>query len=136
LQPALRANVADLDKSLVLPLPENSFARPAVAAFWLELIAPFLGRANVELALFVATQAMQPVLVVGFRGASAHTLRALIDPLFGADQQVQFADTSWVDEQLGVDVDVRALASYLDQPQLPLKLARELFLQTFIGATP
>jgi type VI secretion system protein ImpM len=31
-------------------------------------------------------------------------------------------------------VDVRALASYLDQPQLPLRLARELFLKTFIGA--
>jgi type VI secretion system protein ImpM len=39
-----------------------------------------------------------------------------------------------VDEQLGLDVDVRALASYLDQPELPLALARELFLKTFIGA--
>jgi type VI secretion system protein ImpM len=29
---------------------------------------------------------------------------------------------------------VRALASYLEQPALPLRLARELFLKTFIGA--
>ena len=136
LQPALQAGISDLDKSLVLPLPDNHFARHAVAAFWLELIVPFLGRADLELALFFATQGMRPVLVIGFRGASAQTLRAIIDPLFGDEQQVNFADSSWVDEQMGVDVDIRALASYLDQPQLPLKLARELFLQTFIGAKP
>jgi type VI secretion system protein ImpM len=77
---------------------------------------------------------MRPVLVLGFRGASAQTLQAIIDPVFGAEQQVHFADSSWVDEQ-SIDIDVRQLASYLDQPALPLKLARELFLQTFIGVT-
>lgn len=134
LQPALHGDACDLDKSLVLPLPDNVYARQAVAAFWLELIVPFLGRADLELALFVATIEMRPVLVLGFRGASAQTLRAIIDPQFGAEQQVHFADSSWVDEQ-SIDIDVRQLASYLDQPALPLKLARELFLQTFIGAT-
>lgn len=133
LQPVLHAGVTDLGKSLVLPLPDNPFARHVVAAFWLELIVPFLGRADAELALFIATLEMRPVLVVGFRGASAPTLRAIIDPIFGAEQQITFDDTDWVDEQLGIDIDIRALASYLDQPQLPLKMARELFLQTFIG---
>jgi len=136
LQPALEGGIGDLDKSLVLPLPDHACARAAVAAFWLDLVLPFLGKADVELALFVATIALQPVLVIGFRGASAHTLRAIVDPLFGAEHQVSFADVGWVDEQLGVDIDMRALASYLDQPQLPLKLARELFLQTFTGAAP
>lgn len=135
LQPALQGGTADLDKSLVLPLPENVYARQAVAAFWLELIVPFLGHADVELALFVASSELRPVLVLGFRGACAHTLRGIIDPMFAADQQVHFADSGWVDEQ-SIDVDVRALASYLDQPELPLKLARELFLQTFIGVKP
>ncbi len=134
LQPVLENGSRDLDKSLVLPLPDNALARYAVAAFWMELITPFLGHADVELALFITTLEQRPVLVLGFRGASAQTLRAIIDPLFGAEQQVSFADTGWVDEQIGTDIDVRALASYLDQPLLPLKLARELFLQTFIGA--
>ena len=134
LQPALESGSSDLGKSLVLPLPDNPLARCAVAAFWLELITAFLGRADVELALFITTLDARPVLVVGFRGASAQTLRAIIDPLFGAEQQVSFTDTDWVDEHIGLDVDVRALASYLDQPMLPLKLARELFLNTFIGA--
>ena len=136
LQPVLHAGVTDLGKSLVLPLPDNPFARHVVAAFWLELIVPFLGNADAELGLFIATLELRPVLVVGFRGASAPTLRAIIDPAFGAEQQVAFSDTDWVDEQVGVDVDIRALASYLDQPQLPLKMARELFLQTFIGGGP
>jgi type VI secretion system protein ImpM len=136
LQPVMQSGAADLQKSLVLPLPHNVDARYPVAAFWLELIAPFLGHADFELGLFMARIDARPVLVVGFSGAAAQTLRAIIDPLFGQEQQVSFADTGWVDDQLGIDIDIRALASYLDQPQLPLELARELFLQTFIGATP
>ena len=136
LQPVMQSGAADLEKSLVLPLPENLSARAPVAAFWLALIAPFLRHADFDLALFVTTQEARPVLVIGFCGAAAHTLHAIIDPQIALEQQISFADTSWVDEQLGVDVDVRALASYLDQPQLPLKLARELFHQTFIGTAP
>jgi type VI secretion system protein ImpM len=136
LQPVMHSNPSKLNKSLVLPLPENPGARHAVAAFWLELVAPFVRRAGFDLALFVTRLDDKPVLVIGFCGAAAETLRAIIDPLVGREQQVSFADTGWIDEQLGLDVDVRALASYLDQPQLPLRLARELFLQTFIGAAP
>jgi type VI secretion system protein ImpM len=134
LQPVMRASESDLDKCLVLPLPENPTARYPVAAFWLELVAPFLLHADLELALFVTRQEGKPVLVVGFNGAAALTLQAMIDPLVASEQQVRFDDSAWVDEQLGLDVDVRALASYLDKPQLPLKLARELFLRTFTGA--
>lgn len=136
LQPVMASASADLDKSLVLPLPALASARAAVAAYWLGLIAPFLGRADFELALFFTELEQRPVMVVGFRGASAHTLHGIIDPLVGQEQQICFDDTSWVDDQLGVDVDVRRLASYLDQPELPLAFARELFLQTFVGAAP
>ena len=135
LQPVMQSGAADLQKSLVLPLPINDDARYAVAAFWLELIAPFLAKADFELALFITQTEFKPVLVVGFSGAAASTLHAIIDPLVAREQQISFADTGWVDEQGGFDIDVRALASYLDQPQLPLKLARQLFLRTFIGAT-
>lgn len=134
LQPVMHSGAADVEKSLVLPLPDNPAARGAVAAFWMELIAPFLRQADLDLVLFVTELELRPVLVVGFCDACVHSLHALIDPLVGREQQVSFADTGWVDDQVGVDIDVRALASYLDQPQLPLKLARELFLDTFIGA--
>jgi type VI secretion system protein ImpM len=134
LQPVMHSKPSALHKSLVLPLPDALAARCAVAAFWLELVAPFLRRGGFDLALFVTRLEGRQVLVVGFCSAAAETLRAIIDPLVASEQQVGFADTGWVDEQLGLDVDVRALASYLDQPQLPLRLARELFLKTFIGA--
>jgi type VI secretion system protein ImpM len=134
LQPVMHSKPAALHKSLVLPLPADAAMRCVAAAFWLELIAPFVRRVDFDLALFLTHQDGKPVLVVGFCGAAGDTLRAIIDPLAGAEQQVRFADNGWVDEQLGIDIDVRALASYLDQPQLPLRFARELFLKTFIGA--
>jgi type VI secretion system protein ImpM len=134
LQPVMHSGGADLEKSLVLPLPKEHAARAAVAAFWMELIAPFLRQANLDLVLFTTRLHGRSVLVVGFLDACVACLHAIIDPLIGRDQQVTFADTGWVDDQVGVDVDVRALASYLDQPKLPLSLARELFLDTFIGA--
>lgn len=133
LQPVMHSKPTQLDKSLVLPLPEIEALRAPVAAFWLELVAPFVRRAAFDLALFLTIQDEAPVLVIGFCGAAAQTLRGIIDPLVGGELQVRLLETAWIDEQLGLDVDVRALASYLDQPQLPLKMARELFLKTFIG---
>lgn len=134
LQPVMHSGAADLDKSLVLPLPREASARPAVAAFWMELIAPFLRQADLDLALFFTEQDGAPLLVVGFCDACVAALHAIIDPQVGRHQQVGFGDTGWVDEQVGVDIDVRALASYLAQPALPLRMARELFLDTFLGA--
>lgn len=134
LQPVMHSQPAELHKSLVLPLPQQAAARYPVAAFWLELIAPFLRRAQFDLALFVTHQDQRPVLVVGFCAALAETLRAVIDPLVGAELQVRLLDTDWIDEQLQFDADVRQLSSHLAQPDLPLSLARELFMKTFIGA--
>lgn len=134
LQPVMHSQPDTLDKSLVLPLPLEASARYPVAAFWLELIAPFLRRAGFDLALFLTRQDERPVLVVGFCAALAETLRAMIDPLVGAELQVRLHHTAWIDEQLQFDADVRALASHLAQPDLPLALARELFMKTFIGA--
>lgn len=135
LQPVMHSGDADLEKSLVLPLPRDAQARPAVAAFWMELIAPFLRQADLDLALFFTEQEGTPVLVVGFCDACAGALHAIIDPLVGQQQQVGFIDTGWVDEQGALDIDVRALASHLAQPGLSLRLARDLFLDTFLGAS-
>ncbi|CAH0278922.1 hypothetical protein SRABI118_03713 [Massilia sp. Bi118] len=134
LQPVMHSRPAALHKSLVLPLPLDSSLRCQVAAFWLELVTPFIRRTAFDLVLFLTTVAERPALVIGFGGAAAETLHGIVDPLAGREQQVQLSDNGWIDEQLGIDIDVRALASYLEQPMLPLRLARELFLKTFIGA--
>lgn len=134
LQPVMHSRPQALHKSLVLPLPADAALRCASAAFWLELVAPFVRRTGYDLALFMTTVGGRPALVVGFGGAAAGTLHALIDPLVGAEQHVHLDDNGWIDEQMGIDIDVRALASYLEQPMLPLRTARDLFLKTFIGA--
>lgn len=134
LQPVMRSSASQLDRSLLLPLPQQAALRHVVAAYWVSLIVPFLQRADFELSLFLIERDGRALLVVGFDGASANTLLGIIDPLIGSEQQIDFADTSWVAEQLTIDIDVRALASYLDQPGLSLALARTLFHQTFTGA--
>jgi len=134
LQPVMHSRPAALHKCLVLPLPEDAPLRPSVAAFWLELVVPFIRRAGFDLALFLTRVGEHQALVVGFGAAAAATLHGLIDPIVAAEQQVHLDDDGWIDEQLGLDIDVRALASYLEQTTLPLRMARELFLQTFIGA--
>jgi len=133
LQPVMHSRPAALHKSLVLPLPPAVDARHAAAAFWLELVVPFVRRTEFDLVLFLTQVGGRPALVVGFGGAAAETLHALIDPVAAFDQQVHLDQNGWIDEQLGLDIDVRALASYLEQPALPLRMARDLFLKTFIG---
>lgn len=131
LQPVMAFGPDALEKSLVLPLPENESAAHAVASFWLELVMPFLGGADVELALFICRSGPRPALVIGFNGASVRTLRAIIDPEYAEEQQVGVQQPGWVDEPGASGLDVRQLSSYLEQPQLPLKMARDLFLEAF-----
>ena len=132
LQPLRRSGTAQLDKSLLLPLPAAPRARCLVASFWLDLVAPFLERFDVELALFIADIHDQCVLVIGFGGAAPATLQAIIDPEYGADQQIGFDDTGWVDGLVAGDASVQKLSAYLDQGQLSLRSARELFHETFV----
>jgi type VI secretion system protein ImpM len=134
LQPVMHSRPAALHKSLVLPLPPDDTGRFATAAFWLALVAPFVQRTGYDLVLFVTTVRGRPALVVGFGGGAAGTLQALADPQAALEHQVHLEDNGWIDEQLGIDIDVRALASYLEQPMLPLRTALDLFLKTFIGA--
>lgn len=134
LQPVRRSGAGPvrLEKSLVLPLPPGPRARYLVAAFWLDLVAPFLERADVELALFMADIHEQPVLVIGFGGGAPETLQAIIDPECGADHQIGFDDTLWIDALVAGDAAVQKLSAYLDQGQLSLRSARELFHETFV----
>ena len=59
LQPVMHSKPTQLDKSLVLPLPAKEELRASVAAFWLELVAPFVRRTGFDLALFLTDHAGQ-----------------------------------------------------------------------------
>jgi type VI secretion system protein ImpM len=131
LQPVRRSGAARLDKSLVLPLPQAPRYRCLVAAFWLDLIAPFLRQADFELGLFLTELRQRQVLVVGFGGAAPETLQAIIDPHCAEEQQIGFEYTDWVDQLIAGDPQVQKLSACLEQGQLSLRSAHALFHATF-----
>lgn len=132
LQPVRRSGAERLDKSLVLPLPQAGRQRCLVAAFWLDLIMPFLQHADFELGLFLADVGERPSLIIGFGGAAPETLAAIIDPQCSAEQQISFDYAGWVDELIACDPNVQKLAAYLEQTQLSLRSVQALFHETFV----
>jgi type VI secretion system protein ImpM len=133
LQPVMASNSSRLEKSLVLPLPSDPMYRYLVAAFWMHLITPFLSRADFELALFFVQFEQHPAMVLGFSGASARSLQAILDPQIGKDHHISFDHAQWVEDQLGSDFGLKKFSSYLAQPELSLKTVLEQFATTFIG---
>jgi type VI secretion system protein ImpM len=133
LQPVMASSSSRLEKSLLLPLPSDPMYRNLVAAFWMHLITPFLARADFELALFITRIGDRPVLVLGFSGASAQTLRAIMDPQAGLERHITFDDLDWVEEQVNDDYAIRKLSTYLSQPTLSLKSALDSLGTAFIG---
>lgn len=131
LQPFRWSGSQRLDRSIVLPLPQEPAAQNSTAAFWLSLIAPFVRDAEVELALFLTRRGGRPVLAVSFSGASPSALQAMIDPEFAAQHQITFDDTAWVDEMIQQDGAVLRLGACLEQGSLSLQAARQVFLDTF-----
>nr|WP_314539362.1 type VI secretion system-associated protein TagF [uncultured Massilia sp.] len=133
LQPVLASSSSRLEKSLVLPLPEDPMYRNLVAAFWMHVITPFLVRADFELALFVTRLDGRPALILGFSGASAQTLRTIIDPQAGLDHNIAFEELDWVEDQVDSDYAIKKLSTYLAQGSLSLKSALESVGTAFIG---
>lgn len=133
LQPVMASNSTRLEKSLVLPLPNDPMYRYLVAALWMHLITPFLSRTDFELALFFVQLKDHPAMVLGFSGASARTLQAILDPKIGSDHHISFECAHWVEDQVSSDYAIKKFSSYLVQPDLSLKSALELFATTFIG---
>lgn len=131
LQPFRWSGSTRLEKSLALPLPREPRERALVASLWLTLAAPFLRHADVELALFIAERDGAPQLVVGFSGAAPETLQGIVDPQYGAAQQITFDSTDWVEDVMAGDHKVLRLSACLEQDQLTLKTACALFHETF-----
>lgn len=134
LQPVMASSSSRLEKNLVLPLPTDPMVRNLVAAFWMHLITPFLARADFELALFITRLRGQSALVLGFSGASAQTLHAIIDPHAAQENNIVFDDLSWVEDQVDTDYAVKKVSTYLAQPGLSLKAAHDSLCAAFIGS--
>jgi type VI secretion system protein ImpM len=132
LQPVVTQGVSQLERGLLLPAPQDPLYRPLVCSLWLALITPFLARHDCELAVFVRS-APQHQLVLGFNGASARTFRALFDPEAAREDLIAVAEADWVEELVGQSYGVRKLSSHLEQPDLPLQVAFDGFLETFLG---
>lgn len=136
LQPVVAGGSAQIDKALALPLPRDVLYRPLVAAFWLDLVAGFLTRVDVELALLViegSAMESRPRLLVAFNGADGRTLQAALDPQLAREQIIRVDDAEWVDDQIAGDYALNKLVSYLDRDDLSLRAARAIFNETFLG---
>ena len=131
LRPVRRSGRPRLEKSLVLPLPQDAQARALAASFWLHLVTPFLRQADFELALFFAHFDEAPVLVIGFCGADPQGLRALIEPQAASERLIVLDQLDWVGELLGQEPSLHRLSACLQQDQLSLRSACSLFADTF-----
>lgn len=134
LQPVRESCSSRLDKCLLLPLPDDPAQRELVAAFWMHVIAPFLDRADFELALFLVRIAQRPLLVLGFNGASPQTLHTVMDPLAACEHHIGFDDLDWVGQAVGETRAARALSDCLSQPSLSLQGALAALHAAFTGS--
>lgn len=135
LHPVPASGVQRLDKGLTLPLPADPLYQPLVATLWMDLVSGFLTRADFELALFLQCAHDQTVsLHIGFEGASPRALRALMDPDYLGEVFVDTRRADWVEDFVEQDYAVKKLSSYLKQPGLSLKQARDTFTEAFLGS--
>ncbi|MBI5925224.1 MAG: type VI secretion system-associated protein TagF [Aquabacterium sp.] len=133
LQPAMAQGAAKLSKVLCLPLVSDVAMRGAVASWWLSLIMGFFSRHAVELGLFLTTLDGRPYLVVGFQGASAATLHAVVDQALLGEQGVNLLDAEWVEDEVDADYGLRKLSNYLRDPGLSLAQALSTYREVFLG---
>ena len=133
LHPVMASGASRLDKSLVLPLPRDIQQRYLVATLWMQIISPFLLKADFELTLLITRMDNQQVLIIGFDGASPRTLQATMDPPAGAGHHISFEDTTWVENAISTDYRLERLSSYLAQPSLQLDTAVSHFKEIFLG---
>lgn len=118
-------------RCLALPLPQDAEPRIQVAAFWLALAAPLLLRHDLELAMFIADVGGVPALVLGLDGANPACLQAVIDPEAAREHMVELGACAWVEGALAGNPALQRLSACLEQGQLGLPTALQLFHETF-----
>lgn len=134
LQPAVTQGAARLTKVLCLPLVNDVAMRGPVAAYWLSLILGFFQRHAVELGVFMAAIEGRPHLLLGFQGASAASLHAVIDPALLAQQGVFLNESEWVEDEVNADYGLRKLSNYMRDPGLSLSQVLSTYREVFLGA--
>lgn len=133
LQPVMASGARQLDKGLTLPLPDDPMYRFPVAAMWMDLIAPFLARAEFEIAVFITAVDHQSKLVLGFQPTPEAALHTALDSEASERHNIALFDPDWANSQTSGDYDMNKLTTYLAQPSGSLRLARDTFREVFLG---
>lgn len=135
LSPTLENHDLQIDKGLMLPLPDDAAQRDQVAGLWVYLVTAFLRHTGCELQLLIGRCHHQPCLVIGFQGASPRTLLSLLAPLSKDTSTVILEDPEWVEshESLQNHYGIAKLSAYLQQPALTLEDAVNTFREVFFG---
>ncbi len=133
LAPVLAQGPQRVNKVLSLPLPRDALRQPEVATWWLHLVLGFLDRSDVEVSLFLGQEGGLPALCLGFQGASAQGLHALIDPSEAEQARVSLLDAQWVEALVQEDWGLRKLSNYLLDPSLSLQQALDTYREVFLG---
>lgn len=133
LQPVLTQGHAGLSKGLLLPLPSDPMVLAPALTLWVDLITRFFKRSPTEIALFVTRHGERPVLVIGFQGASAATLHAVLDDTVCRADNVVVTDAAWVEDWIDGDYGLRKLSNHLLAPALSLASAVDMFREIILG---
>ena len=133
LQPVLQRGATNPDKGIWLPLPSEPAHMAHAITLWVGLVARFFTKTSAEIALFVTSHRGLPVLVMGFHGASAATLRSVLDADACATDNIAVGDADWVEDWIGTEVPLRRLSNLLRDPQLSVATAARMFFDTFLG---
>ncbi|RJS91683.1 type VI secretion system-associated protein TagF [Salinisphaera sp. Q1T1-3] len=134
LQPVLVSGRDYLNRGLVLPLPDDPMYRFPVAALWMDLITPFMARADLEMAVFISAVDHAAEMMIGFERTPEHTLHAALDPAISSQRNIRLFDPEWItDQPPSQDYDLKKLDTYLAQSSGSLRLARDMFREVFLG---
>ena len=124
-----------IEKDLSVPLPADPAYRDLVAALWLDLVSGFVRDADSELQVLVGGIRGHERLVIGFNGASPHTLLNFLSPATVSDANIMLDDPEWVEDHHDFrhDHGVARLSSYLALPGITLEAVVLTFKEVFLG---
>lgn len=135
MRPLLGQGKVKIDKEVVLPLPGGERQRYLVAGLWLYLVSAFLRRTSVELQVLLAQGGATPSLILGFNGEEPAPLLGALSPSHREARVIPLLDPEWVGDlsELSSDYGIAKLSAYLEQPNLTLELAIQMFREVFLG---
>lgn len=133
LQPVLAQGHSGLNKALMIPLARDILQLPHTLTFWIDLIARFFRRTSAEMAILITLHGGYPVMVMGFHGASAATLRTAMSPETYAGDLVALTDAQWVEEWVSREYGLKKLSDHLRDPSLSLATVADMFREAFLG---